>query len=157
MKKQNKTYLLLAVVLGIWGIIAFKFFAAANPGNTEIAQVETDAVFVPRQVKERETFTILANYRDPFLGTVQAPKKKVKKATSTGVKKKKVVPSKSIQFTGFITDKNSRQKIFFVTVDGQQQMMSAGDVFQEVKLLRGTKSAITVTHNGNRQSIALTQ
>jgi len=156
-KKQNKTYILLAVVLGIWGSVAFKFFAAANPSNKEITEVNSDLVFVPKQIKERELFTIAANYRDPFLGRVQAPKKKIKKSKSSVVKSKKVIPTKSIQYTGFITDKKSKQKIFFVTVDGQQQMMSLNDTFQEVKLVRGTKTSIRVRYNGSIQNVTLNQ
>lgn len=157
MKKQNKTYILLAVVLGIWGLIGFKFFAATNPSSPEIAEISSDQIFVPKQIKARETFAIVANYRDPFLGTVQAPKKKVKKRPKVAVKKKKIVPTKSIQYSGFITDSNSKQKIFFVSVDGQQQMMSINDTFQEVKLVRGTKTSIRVRHNGSVQTIALNQ
>ena len=157
MKKQNKTYLLVAVVIGIWGIIGFKFFGAVNPATQEMAAVASNEIFVPQQIKEREIFTIAANYRDPFLGTVQAPKRKVKKSTSTVVKKKVVVPTKSIQYSGFITDKNSSQKIFFVTVDGHQQMMSVNDTFQEVKLVRGTTNSIKVKYKGSTQNIALTK
>jgi len=156
-KKQNKTYLLLAIVIGIWGIIGFKFLNASNPNGQEIAEVTSDQIFVPKQIKEREIFSIAANYRDPFLGTVQAPKKKIKKRTATTIKKKETVPQKLIQYTGFITDSRSNQKIFFVTIDGQQQMMSQNDTFQEVKLIRGTKSSIKVRYNGRTQTIAITQ
>lgn len=156
MKKQNKTYILLAVVLCVWGFIGFQFFGAVNPSTQEIAEVTSDQTFVPKQIKEREAFTIAANYRDPFLGTVQAPKKKNKKNKSTRANKQ-VVPSKSIQYTGFITDKSSKQKIFFITVDGQQQMMSINDTFKEVKLLRGTKNAIRVKYNGSTQNVTLTK
>lgn len=157
MKKQNKTYILLAVVLGIWGLIGFQFFGAANPSSQEIAEVASDQIFVPKQIKERETFAILASYRDPFLGTVHAPKKKAKKSSSTATKKKKVVPTKSIQYSGFITDKGSKQKIFFITIDGQQQMMSINDSFQEVKLVRGTQNSIRVKYNGSTRNVALSK
>lgn len=157
MKKQNKTYVLLALVIGVWGIIGFKFFSAVNPATKEIAQSTSDEIFIPQQIKERELFAIVADYRDPFLGTVQAPKKKGAKRSTKPTIKKEIVPAKSIQYTGFITDKGSKQKIFFITVDGQQQMMSANDTFQEVKLLRGTKTSIRVKYNGRIQNIALTE
>jgi len=157
MKKQNKTYLLLAVVLGIWGSIGFKFLSAVNPSTQEIAQVTSDQIFVPKDIKEREVFSIVADYRDPFLGTVKAPKKVAKKTSKEPVVKKAPIPTKSIQYTGFITDKSSKQKIFFVTIDGQQQMMSLNDTFQEVKLIRGTKSSIRVKYDGRTQNISLTE
>lgn len=157
MKKNHKTYLLLAAVLSIWGMIGSKFLSAVNPSTQEIAQVASEQTFIPKKIKERETFSIVADYRDPFLGTVQAPKKKVVKRKSVPTIKKEVVPTKSIQYTGFITDKSSKQKIFFVAVDGQQQMMSLNDTFQEVKLIRGTKSSIRVKYNGRTQNISLTE
>lgn len=157
MKKQNKTYVLLAVVIGVWGIIAFKFINGVSPKTQEIVQVTSDQIFIPKQIKERDTFAILADYRDPFLGTVQAPKKVTSKKNTTRVIKKEVVPTKSILYTGFITDKGSKQKIFFVTVEGQQQMMSINDTFQEVKLVRGTKTSIRVKYDGRTQNISLTE
>jgi len=157
MKKQQKTYLLLTLVLGIWAVIGYKFFSAANPSQPEFAEVTRDHIFVPTQIKEKEIFTIDADYRDPFLGTVYAPKKTIKKAKSATAKKQQTLPSKQIEYTGFITDKGSQQKIFFVTVDGQQQMMSLKDTFQEVKLVSGTKNSIKVRYDGISQNIALNQ
>lgn len=155
MKKNRKTYLLLTVVAGIWGIIAFKVLGAVNPSSNALGPVASNEIFVPKQVKERDTFSILANYRDPFLGTVQAPKK-VQKAS---VKKaaKPVLPTKNIQYSGIITDKDSKQKIFFISIDGQQQMMSINDTFQEVKLVSGTENTVKVRYDGSTKTIALNQ
>lgn len=156
MKKQSKTYILLAVVLGIWGLIGFKFFSAVNPASPEILAIVSNKIFVPKQIKERDTFSISANYRDPFLGAIQVVKKKLKKRTNTAAKKE-VLPTKLIQYTGFITASNSNQKIFFVSVDGEQQMMSINDTFQEVKLVRGTKNSIGVRYNGKTQNVPRTE
>lgn len=150
MKKNNKTYVLLAVVIGVWGIIGYKFISAVNPTPKEIVEVASDKIFTPQEPKERTVFSITANYRDPFLGTVNAPKKTPRKA-------QKQVPKKSIQYTGFIGDTNSNENIFFVTVNGQQQMMSVNETFQEVKLVRGTKSSIKVKYGGSTHTIQLTK
>lgn len=156
MKKQHKTYLLLAVVLLVWGMIGYKFVNAVNPSiennNNSAVTVEK---FVPKEIEEREQFTIVANYRDPFLGTMKNPASNQKKKVSKIVKKD--LPKKSIVYTGFITDKGSKQKIFFVTIDGQQQMMSLRDTFKEVKLVQGTKSYIKVSYNGITEKINLAQ
>jgi len=154
-KKNNKTYVLLAVVISIWGIIGYKFISTINPAPKEIVQTTSDKIFTPQQLKKRTVFSITANYRDPFLGTVSTPPKKVKKTTFK--KAQKQVPKKSIQYTGFIGDTNSNENIFFVTVNGQQQMMSVNDTFQEVKLVRGTKSTIKVKYGGATRTIQLTE
>jgi len=154
MKKNTKTFLLLAVVLGVWGVIGFKLLNAANPTAPNQILLASNDTFVPAQLKQRDTFSIVANYRDPFLGTVKAPKKIVKSAPKV---QKERPPEKSIQYTGFITDASSKQKIFFVTIEGQQQMMSINDVFSDVKLVHGTKGKIKVRHNGKTRSITLTE
>lgn len=156
MKKKNKTYVLLGVVLAIWGIIIFKFIGAFNPPTEEEVLTASDEVFVPKQVKERELFALALDYRDPFLGTVEAPKKKIIKPKKQ-TPKKAVVSSRSIQYTGFIQQKDAKQQIFFVTVEGQQQMMKVNDTFREVKLVKGTKSSIRVKYNGRTDNIKISK
>ena len=144
----------MALVLGIWGIIGFKVIKVANPEPRPVTDVGTSEIFVPKQLKKRDTFSIVANYRDPFLGTAYAPKK-IQKPRLKKVEKQ--VPEKVIAYTGFITDKASKQKVFFVTIDGQQQMMALNDIFKEVKLMGGTKDKIRVRYQGKTRNIALKQ
>ncbi|SHK12457.1 hypothetical protein SAMN04488007_2087 [Maribacter aquivivus] len=155
MKKQYKTYLLLAVVLLVWGMIGYKFVSAINPSVESDNSAVTAEKFVPKEIKEREQFAIVADYRDPFLGTMKTPASGRKKKVSKTVKKE--LPKKNISYTGFITDKASKQKIFFVTIDGQQQMMGLKDTFNEVKLVQGTNSYIKVSYNGISEKIILAQ
>lgn len=156
MKKKNKTYLLLAVVLGIWGVIIYQFVGAFNPPSETVIEDIAAAVFVPTKVQEREFFALALDYRDPFLGTAVAPKKKKSQPKKVRAPKK-VVPSKSIQFTGFIQQKNTAQKIFFVTVEGQQQLMKVNDTFNEVNLVKGSEHKIQVKYNGKTETIARTK
>lgn len=152
MKKKNKTYFLLALVLGIWGVIIYQFVGAFNPPSETVVETRSDAVFVPKQVQEREFFALALDYRDPFLGTAVAPKK-TKTAPRKAAVPKKVVPTKSIQFTGVIQQKNTAQKIFFVTVEGQQRLMKINDSFQEVKLIKGSEQSIRVRYDGKTETI----
>ena len=149
-KKKHKTYLLLALVLLVWGMIGYKFVNAINPSTETPQLVAANEKFVPKKIKERENFSIVADYRDPFLGTVSTPNSGMRKTAVKSVKK-------NITYTGFITDKGNNQKIFFVTIDGQQQMMSLNDTFKEVKLVQGSKSYIKVVYKGNSEKISLIQ
>lgn len=153
-KKNKKTYLLLAVVLGIWGIIGFKLLKVVNPSPIKAEELAFNETFVPKQVKARDTFSLALNYRDPFLGTVYAPKR-TKKPSKKIVKPK--TPEKAISYTGFITDKASKEKIFFVTIEGQQHMMVLNQVVADVKLVQGTKNSIKVRYEGHSKTIVLTE
>ena len=99
MKKEKKTYLLLAVVLVIWGVLAFQIFKAVNPSEEVVPVFTTTQKTNLIKLEKRDTFSIVANYRDPFLGTLpksSIPKKKKRQS------KKEVVPEKDIRYTGFI-------------------------------------------------------
>ncbi len=153
MKKQYRTYLLLAFVLLVWGIIVYKFVNAINPSEENPQVLTANEKFIPKRIKKREDFTIVADYRDPFLGTVKTPTVEKKKIVSKPIKIE--VPKKNILYTGFISDQGTKPNIFFVTIEGQQQMMSLNETFQDVKLVQGTKSYIRVLYNGSSEKISL--
>lgn len=154
MKKQTKTYVLLGLVALIWGLIGFRILGALSPQPNKAPKVAT-GTFDLAPAKERDTFDIVADYRDPFLGTLGTKQKK-----KTSVKRtvpKETVPSVDIRYTGFITDKNTRQKVFFLSINGQQHLMSAKDKIENVTLLNGTRSAVRVRVGSKLRTVTLTQ
>jgi hypothetical protein len=150
LKKNQKTYVLLAVVLAIWGILGFRILSAVNPKDPLPSTHTAISDFRPTAPKARDTFSILANYRDPFLGTL--PKSKIRTSPP-----KKTTPApvvkKNINFTGHIRDQKSDQVIFFVNIEGQQHMMSLKDEVDGVRLLKGNEDQITVLYENRRETI----
>jgi len=155
MKKNQKTSILLTAVLAIWGILGFKIVKTVNPISDQNTQQVLSETFKPIVYKQRDTFSIQANYRDPFLGTFPQPikPKRIKKAKP----KKDTPPQREIQYTGFITESSSAPTIFFLTIDGQQQLMAKNEVFREVRLLSGNSEKIRVLVDGKTKSIPLVQ
>jgi len=155
MKKQVRIYVLLSVVLGIWGLIGFKVVNTINPPRQEAETKLAQAVFSPKEIKQRDTFSISANYRDPFLGTMPKINKPKKQRKITPEKKE--MPEKNIVYSGFVTENASGNKIFFITIDGQQEMMTKNGIFKEVKLLSGDPEKVKVKYNGKIKNIPLIQ
>ena len=153
MAKNTKTYLLLGVVLLIWGIIGYKIVKAISPDEPELFAVENVNFKPLRSTTKKDTFSILANYRDPFLGTL--PKQKVKKRKI--VAKKSEEPEINIKYTGSILDSNTKNSIFFVTIDGTQFLMKQGEIKSKVTLLKGTENAIKIRSNKRTRNIQLQQ
>ena len=150
MKKQYKTYLLLAVVLLVWGLIGFRIVKAINPSNEKEKPNFEIKEFAYKKVIKKKAFFVKADYRDPFLGTY--PKKKSKKR----VYKKQVVENwPSIEFLGTMGDKNGRNNMYFVSINGKQELMQVPQKIGEVKLISGTKKQIKVSYKGKRKSILL--
>lgn len=152
MNKKTKTYLLLTAVLLIWGIIGYKVLSA-NSGDTD-AEVGFEKVALkPMQVQEKDTFSILADYRDPFLGTY--PKKAVQKKKRAPKPKKAPEPEINVQFSGVMTDKDTKRKVYFVTINGQQHLMSVKSEINKVTLLSGTSTSIRIRANGKTRTVEL--
>lgn len=155
MKKNQKTYLLLTVVLAIWGILGFKVIRTVKPDSDQNVQNVVSEKFKPMEFQERDTFSIVAHYRDPFLGTLpKSLKPKIPKRTS---QKKDTLPKREILYTGFIAESSSGHEIFFLTIDGHQQLMATNEVFRKVKLLSGDPEKVKVHFDGKTKTIPLTQ
>ena len=152
MKKNTKTYVLLGIVALIWGIIGYRIISAIS-SDPEPQTTAVNADFKPLPVQEKETFTILADYRDPFLGTL--PKKTAKKVKRSTKPKAPPAPEIAIAYTGFVADKEAKDNIFFVTINGQQHLMSSGNEIDKVKLLSGNASSIKIRYNNKTKTIQL--
>ena len=149
MKKNRRTYLLLACVLVIWGLLGFKVIKAVAPNDSPITTAKQTVPFTPRGIVKKDTFSIVANYRDPFLGTY--PKKAI--TVKKPFKKKTDVPDKDIAYTGYIRDEKSDKTLYFVTIQDQQYMMSPGEEQAEVTLIKGNATQILISYGGIRKTI----
>ena len=151
MKKQAKTYLLLGFVLVIWGIIGFKVVGTLSPKLNPV--VVSEPIFkTTKPVKKRDTFSLIADYRDPFLGTLPTPKK-----PSKPIAKKKPVVKRMIVYSGSVSQSSSGNTLYFVSIDGKQHVMSPKEEVDNVKLLGGNAGHIKVRYNGIVETIALTE
>ncbi len=154
MKKNSKTYILLTLVALIWGTIGYKIISSLSSDPESNAE-EIAVSFKPLPVQKKETFDIVADYRDPFLGSL--PKKKTKKRIVSTKPKAPAVPEVSISYTGFMTDGSTHQKIFFVTINGQQHLMNTKDEIAKVTLLGGSASSIRIRYNNKTRTIQRTE
>ena len=99
MKNKKNLYILLPIVLLIWGAVMYQFFSFST---IEELQTDTSNEFVLKHIaiKERDTVAINVNYRDPFLGKMYS-----EKINGTVAKKKskylKKIPDKPNGNAGF--------------------------------------------------------
>jgi hypothetical protein len=150
LSKNLKTYLLLAIVLLIWGIIGFKVVSAISK-EPEVPMVEARPTMLPRSIVKKDTFKLVADYRDPFLGTLPKSKKKPVKRTV----QKKPVAKRNIIYSGLVSQTGSGNTMFFVSIDGQQYIMSKSQEIDGVRLLKGNDKNITVRYDGRSETILL--
>ena len=56
--------MLLAAVLGIWGVVGYKIISTINPSESEIVTQNFDMAFSPNINTQVDTFSIQKVYRD---------------------------------------------------------------------------------------------
>lgn len=159
MKNKKSIYILLPIVLLIWGIVIFQFFSFSAPDDSlENASMEFN--IKPFKVKERTPFSINVAYRDPFLGKMYA-------APATNPKKRVVVKKQpkpletlvwpTIHYKGMISDVKKKQTLFMMVIDGHNFNMKKGDIENEVFLKDGDKESVYVKYKGNLNLIMLAE
>lgn len=152
MKNKTRTYLLLAAVLAIWGIIGFKIVTTLNPEAPEAKKQDEMVVFTPKSHTVKDTFSIHPTQRDPFLGTLYVKKQESTTPRITTPKEAFVwIP---ILYHGTVSKQDSKEKLYILSINGQQHIMKIGQEIQEVKLIKATNTEILVSYKGQRKMVS---
>ncbi len=147
MKNKGLTYVLLVVVAFVW----YKVFVrvASNFGNEDF--VENSRNKAPGiHVLSRDTFQLLANYRDPF----GASKREIAQITPQEspsppinyIKPKPVDYWPKIQYKGLIKRTDSSNPLALVYIDGNALQMRKGEVIFDGIQIRGVYRDSLVVH-----------
>jgi len=149
MKNKKLIYVLIPLVLFVWGVIIYRVFNTIN--NNESPQLMNKPIAIADERKEflNDTFSLRLNYRDPFLG------KLLKTVTTAGGNKKKELlktPLKTeaaivwpvIVYGGVIKNQNSNKLWGFVQINGQVNIVKEGDVINEIQVKKIMKDSIEV-------------
>lgn len=153
MKNKTKTYLLLIVVLGIWGTIGYKILNGLNPNiPQEIAQ-NMDMTFKPNQQITNEVFYITAIERDPFLGTLSNRKKRKSTAVNTIPKQKSIENNPSISYSGSIKKQNTSSEVFVISINNKQYLLKKGQTVDSIRLIRGNSKEVVVRYKNKSLTI----
>ncbi|MFK7749799.1 MAG: hypothetical protein AB8B65_15490 [Kordia sp.] len=156
MKKKGKTYILLTVVLGIWGAIGYQIFSKFGTDDAPIVASNATVQFSPKQTIEKDTFSINTQHADPFLAKPYQQKKTTTVRRASKSKKEPIV-FPSIAYKGVISKEQNAQNIYIVAIRGTQQLLKIGKTIQDVKLLKGNKKSITIAYKGERKTILVSK
>ncbi|NQX85436.1 MAG: hypothetical protein HRT67_05965 [Flavobacteriaceae bacterium] len=126
--------------------------AGLNPDVSQINNQEFDAAFNPKPQKGIDTFSISDIARDPFLGTL-ASLKKVSNTNTTLNTIPDVMPD--ISYGGLIQKKGSKSKVYVVNINNQQYLLKQGQSVNDVKLLKGDKTAIIIRFKRRNYTVKL--
>ncbi len=153
LKGKKGLYILLPLVVFIWGAIIFQVVDAFSDEDPVVSDI-TNVSFATIKTKEREKFTIGEVDRDPFLGTVYKPTKVIPKTYKALTKKSEIVWP-SIRYKGLVSAQNNASAIFLVEINGADQLMKINDSFSEIKLLKGSSSSIKLKYKGKTKQFQI--
>ncbi|WP_281335990.1 hypothetical protein [Flavobacterium eburneipallidum] len=159
MKNKKSIYILLPIVLFIWGMLIYQFFSF-SASDDSLATAPMEFNIKPFKLKERTPFSINVDYRDPFLGKMYAVSTaKTAKANGTKklVKPKETLIWPVIQYKGMISDSKQKSKLYILVIDGHNFYMKKGDTENEVYLKDGDKESVYVKYKGNLNLIMLAE
>lgn len=159
MKNKRSIYILLPVVLLIWGLVAYQFFSFATEAPEAVDQAGV-INFEPIQIRSADSSAFSVDYRDPFLGKmynanmVKRTLKKKHPVAKMPVKKEPIVFPK-IAYKGIVSDTKDKMRVFMIIINGHTYLMRKGETESEVLLKDGNKEMVVIKFKGAELSIPL--
>lgn len=149
----------MPIVLFVWGGVLYQVFSFTNTDKI-IPNEKNEFTIKPLKIKERQTFSINVNYRDPFLGKMYTPKKAstVQAKSTKGNKQPKpqdILVWPTVAYKGMISDNKEKKKVFILIIDGKNHYMKIGDTQNEIFLKEGDKESVYIIYKGNLNLIML--
>ncbi len=140
---------MLPLVLFIWGAVVYQFFSFSDMDIPETQN--QDMAIKPFVIKQKDTFSIQINKRDPFLGKMisnEAPLiKKTVKAKPLKIKEEVFWPN--VKYKGIVSDNKDKIKVYMLVIDGKTYLMKKGDEENDVKLKDGDRETIYAIYQGD--------
>ncbi|WP_046758581.1 hypothetical protein [Kordia jejudonensis] len=154
MNKKVKTYILLTVVLGIWGTIGYQLYAKLNPTEEPIVTSNDTVSFAPKEDITKDTFAIQSDHYDPFLNTPYQ-KNRASSQRKRNTHTKATITFPNILYRGTISKQNSADNIYILEINGTQQLFKVRKQIDGVTLMKGTKKSVVVSYKGQRKEITI--
>ncbi|KAA9324920.1 hypothetical protein [Adhaeribacter soli] len=165
MKNKKLVYILLPLVLIIWGLIVYqvKTAIADEPEVIGLSNEKRDGK-LSQEIQQQE-FSLMLNYPDPFLKgekvTRTASPAQANRVSSRQkpnpvlppVQLKEEIAWPNIVYNGMIVNQNSNAKIAMLTIGEQQVFLKINSIEKGIRLLRIYKDSVRVELNGQRKAI----
>lgn len=158
MKNKKLTSGLLVVVVLVWGVIFYKIFNGLRSSGKVVYSKSMDNNRKDTEMITNDTFNIINNYRDPFLGSMAVDHVKKQgqplkdKQTIQPVKPMQVVKWPNVVFGGIIRKKEA-SPVAIVKIDGHSDFMTEGSTSSGVQLQELYNDSIRVVFDGEKKVI----
>jgi hypothetical protein len=152
MKNKKLTYFLLPLVILIWGIIIYKIIINLKGNNDDFivnpVKTQNSPSFLPP-----DTFNLISNYRDPFLGNMAdnfSDGNDISMSDNNDyiiIDPSEGIPWPKFVYCGIIKNNEVNKEVIIVRINGKEYLMTVNDIIENVKLVKVFKDSIKVTFN----------
>jgi len=155
--KKKVNILLLVFVLGLWGTVTYKYISGYWHCNSITASASQKNA-VDAVVRQKDTFTLAALERDPFLNRSMAEPKPVRvKFRTAGVKKAppkiiSPVPFPQVGYFGYLKSPQHKELVL-LKVNNRLMKLRAGESTDGLKVVKIHKDSVQVNFNGEARTI----
>ena len=138
MKNKKVIYVLIPLVIFVWGFIGYRIFALLKQKDTSSFQHHMEKL----QLQEKEiidTFYLIADYPDPFLKSNTGYRtNKTSKYRNSQKKnqKKRDIRWPNIEYKGLIKNQKTEKTVINIKINNKNMLMSEGDEMEQVRLLK---------------------
>lgn len=160
MGNRRTTYLMLAVVLGIWGLIGWRIWKGLQGKEDPIAVTDMSR---PKKQSDlvSDQFTLIANYRDPFLGktfvdddrpavATPRPNTATVQVTTPAVTE---VPWPELHYYGFVRQSSQEAMTGFLSISGSSHFVKAGQVIEGLTISRVWLDSVEVVRGKEKRIV----
>lgn len=161
MAKDKKTiYIMLPVVLLVWAFVFYQLYGYFFSEPHYLVN-ETSIKVAYDKIKE-DSFTIVADYRDPFLGGRAAAESNNSEGSSNINTKPKSNAATNhdnnlwpiINYKGMIKNNNSNKRIGIIVINGSEHVVNQGSVINEIVVENIEKNQIKVRYQKEHKIIS---
>ena len=161
MKSKRTTYLLMAVVAGIWGLIGWKVWKGLQ-GDDDFSLPAERVVQSKKKNQLSDSFELIANYRDPFLGktSVSAPAVSTPAVRTTPTEKTTITKPEpatntwpEIRYGGFVKKSGQENGAGFLIINGSSEIVTRGQTIQNITIVQLWRDSVQVMRGKERRII----
>jgi hypothetical protein len=160
MKNKQMIYVLLPLVLIIWGFIAFKIIRQVKhkqnpPQDNQAIQKASSMESV------KDTFSLILEYRDPFLhGMLRPPSisstnpnNLLSNKTNLSSETKPVVVVPNTKYFGLVTNSKNKQKLALIKINEKDYIAKEGEVVAEEKISKLFADSMIILYHKTKKTI----
>jgi len=153
MKNKRLTYILIPLVILVWGLIFYKIFN--HTGGDNKTNVSTALQKLAKNDHVKDTFNVKANYRDPFLrGSVRSVIRQSGSGEMTSnrqgfSKQKETKPEiriPDLKYFGLIANSKNKQKIGLFRLNNKDLILKEADLYEEFKISRLYNDSVQIAY-----------